>query len=206
MRSLVVERAPVRTLLVIGILAFAVAGYASTRIAGSGPLFNGTTYPDAPDAPEFELTAHTGESTSLRVQRGRVVLLFFGFTRCPDICPLTLSKLSRLLADSGIDPDRARILLITVDPENDSPEELARYVKPFGDAVLGLTGPLEEIRGVQADYGVFAEQRPDHSGHPTLAHTTVVFGIDAAGRLRVILHPEEPDDIVLEDIRTLLEL
>lgn len=170
------------------------------------PDFNGTPYPDAPDAPDFALVDHTGETTRLSDFEGKAIFLFFGFTRCPDVCPLTLAKLSRLLEAEGLSPEQVRILLVTVDPEHDTPERLATYLSGFGPWVTGLTGDEDTIRGILADYGVHATPTHGSHGETAIAHTTQVFGIDRAGRLRVLMHPEERDEIVTADIRALVRI
>src|SRR5690606_5420276 len=136
----------VRLLLGIGGFALGAAGYAGVRLAAEpGPLFHGTAYPDTPAAPDFSLVDHEGNPASLERWRASPLLLFSGFTSCPDVCPLTLSALSRVFEQEGIDDTEARVLLVTVDPENDTPERLAEYVAHFGPHVTGLTGDRATI-------------------------------------------------------------
>ena len=194
-----------RTLLGIGIFSLALAGFAAYQLHGAA-RFHGTAYPDSPPAPPFELVAHDGSPVSLEDFRGRPVLLFFGFTRCPQVCPLTLGRLSRIAADEGIDPTRLTILLLTVDPEHDTPDRLSAFIEPFGPNVTAVTGAPDAIADVLSRYGVYAEHVTGHHGGEELAHTTQVFGIDAAGRIRVLIHPDQPLDLVARDIRTLLRI
>lgn len=168
------------------------------------PRFYGTPYPDTPPAPEFSLVSHEGERIGISDFQGRAVFLFFGFSRCPDVCPLTLSKLARILGDMGVDADRAAILMVTVDGEHDTPEVLADFVPAFGPLVTGLTGTAEELRAVYSAYGVFAHETDGANGAPTIAHTSQVFGIDADGRLRVLIHADDFAERVESDIRALL--
>jgi protein SCO1/2 len=198
------NRYVVPLLVLVGLLSFGIAAYAATELGILGPpAFSGSPYADSPPAPEFTLPDHRGGTTSLADYRGRAVLLFFGFTRCPDFCPMTLAKLSRLLDETGLGPDRVAILMVTVEPEYDTPERLAAYLERFGPAATGLTGNQSEIEALFADYGVFAQPTTTHGGEPSLAHTTQVFGIDAAGRLRVLIHADEPDEVVGRDVRAL---
>ncbi len=191
----------------LGTFAFGMAALAASELGLIGaPRFHGTVYADVPAAPAFELTSHEGEAVSLASLRGRPVLLFFGFTRCPDVCPLTLARLQRVLGDGGIGEDDITVALITVDPEHDSPEVLADYVRQFGPTVIGLTGTRPELERVMSEYGAFARELPGHDGAPTLAHTTQVFGIDANGRLRVLLNADENAELVERDIRALLRI
>jgi protein SCO1 len=198
-------RVRLQLLAALGVAGFLVALVAATQLAGADPAFNGTTYPDAPEAPEFTLVDHSGREITLSAQRGTPVLLFFGFTRCPDVCPLTLRRVTRVLEEAQLE-DRIRLFLITVDPEHDTPERLAEYVEGFGPAVTGLTGTRDVLEPLMASYGVYARDAEMHDGRATLAHSSFVFGIDRAGRLRVLLHADEPDDLTERDLRTLLRL
>jgi protein SCO1/2 len=168
------------------------------------PRFHGTEYDGAPQAADFTLTDHTGNRVNLTELRGQPVLLFFGFTHCPDVCPLTLARLSRVLQSMGSRGNDVRVLLVTVDPARDTPPVLANYVRPFGPQVTGLTGEAEALRQIRAQYGAYAE----HGGgeHVDVMHTNAVYGIDRAGRLRVLIAPDGPEEQMRDDIRTLLRL
>jgi len=183
--------------------------------------FHGTVFPGVEQAPEFTLTDHEGQLRSLSDHRGETVLLFFGFARCPDVCPLTLARLERALDELGGRADRARVLLVSVDPEHDTPAVLADYVARFGPRVVGLTGDEELLAAIRREYGVYAESFPSTGAHrdhlpdapggeasdaPMVMHTDAVFGIDRRGRLRVLLHPDGPEDELRADLRTLLAL
>lgn len=185
----------------LGILGAAAWG---TGLLGAGVGFNGTTYEPPALAADFTLTDHEGRTVSLADFRGQGVLLFFGFTHCPDICPLTLSRLSRILADLDADTADVRVLLVTVDPARDTPAVLADYVARFGPHVRGLTGDSASIAGVLAAYAAYAQHHTDPAGHHQVSHSTAVFGIDRAGQIRVLLPMEQGEAIVAADIRALL--
>lgn len=186
----------VASLLVLGVLRAGLA-------AGS-PDFHATTYVPPEPAADFTLTDHSGASTRLAELRGTPVLLFFGYTHCPDVCPLTLATLRDALAAAGARPGDAKVLLVTVDPARDTPEALAAYVRNFGPDVVGLTGPAEQIRPVLSAYGIHAEA--GHADPGLLGHTSAVFGIDSRGMIRVLLRPDAPREELQEDVATLLEL
>lgn len=197
--------------LALAALVLAVASAAALLLGpraglGSGGAFHGTAYPEPEPAPGFELTDHRGEVARLEDFRGRTVLLFFGFTHCPDVCPLTLARLSQALEALGARAADARVLLVSVDPERDTPEVLARYVERFGRQVTGLTGAAEALAELRRAYGVYAAPQAGHDGHPMLVHTTAVFGIDRQGRLRVLLRAEGPEEELRADIARLLRL
>jgi protein SCO1 len=187
-------------LLAVGALLLAFSGARGS----DAHAFHGTAYPDPEAAPAFALTDHRGETVGLDAFRGQPVLLFFGFTHCPDVCPLTLTRLNTVLDGMGRRGDEVRVLLVTVDPERDTPDALARYVEAFGPRVTGLTADPATLAEMRRAYGVYAEAMPDHAGHPTTVHTTAVFGIDRSGRLRVLLSAESPESELQADIRALL--
>jgi protein SCO1 len=174
---------------------------------GGAHAFHGTAYPDAEPAPAFTLTDHRGHEASLGDFRGRAVLLFFGFTNCPDVCPLTLARLGRAVEEMGRRGNDTQILLVTVDPARDTPEALDAYVRQFGPNVTGLTGDSETLGAMRSAYGVFAAMHADHqTGQEMVMHTDAVFGIDRRGRLRVLLHADGPEAQLQADIRALLRL
>jgi protein SCO1/2 len=197
--------------LVAGVLLLLVGAFLlvllRTGVAGGAPVFHGTAYEPPEPAPPFTLVGHTGRSASLSDYQGRPVLLFFGFVNCPDVCPLTLTRLDRALETLGRRAEDVQILLVTVDPERDTPEALAEYVRAFGARIDGLTGDPETLARIRADYGAYAEANAgggDH--HPQVVHTSAVFGIDRAGQLRVLLHADRPEEQLRDDLRTLLSL
>jgi protein SCO1/2 len=205
------SRALLWSVLLVGITAVLVLTLVRSGLIGK-PTFHGTTYNPPMAAPEFVLTSHTGEAVRMSDFRGTPVLLFFGYTHCPDVCPLTLSKLSRVLDSLDASPEDVRVLLVTVDPERDTPAVMAEYVPAFGPHALGLTGERAVLEEVWAGYGVYSQ--PMHGGHgehaadaaPMVSHTTPVFGIDRAGQLRVLIHGDQPDEVMRDDVRALLRL
>jgi protein SCO1 len=189
--------------LLLVVAAVGMVALVRARIAAAPPDFHGTAYVPPDAAPAFTLTDHTGAERSLADFRGRVVLLFFGYTHCPDVCPLTLSRLTEALAASGAGPEEAQVLLVSVDPARDTPPFLARYVERFGSLVTGLTADGQVLRTVYADYGIHASA--SHGGGMP-AHTSAVIGIDREGRRRVVLRADAPREELHADIERLLEL
>jgi protein SCO1/2 len=167
--------------------------------------FNGTAYPEPQAAPDFELTAADGTPFRLSGQRGQIVLLFFGYTSCPDVCPTTLAEANQLLRGLGDDAGRVTYTFITVDPGRDTPQVLAGYTAAFHPAIVGLTGAPDQLAGVRQAYGVSAEEvmHASTGGH-SLAHTARLFLVDAQGRLRLSYAAGTPAQDILQDIRHLL--
>jgi protein SCO1/2 len=185
--------------LLLGALGLGGAGY---LLASRPPTFHGTTYDEVTPAPPFSLVDHTGRRVTLDDYRGKAVLLFFGFTHCPDVCPLTLAKLARVTEGLGRRADDVQILLATVDPARDTPAVLGGYVKRFTPRAAGLTGDSASLARAYKGYGVYSMR----GGHHGMTHSSVVYGIDRRGRLVVVIPPEAADEAVRDDVRALLSL
>ncbi|HWQ11622.1 MAG TPA: SCO family protein [Roseiflexaceae bacterium] len=172
---------------------------------GSYEFRGGALEPPGP-APDFTLTDQDGRPFRLGEQRGSVVVLFFGFTNCPDICPARLAELAAVRRDLGADAEALRVAMITVDPERDTPAALGAYVRRFDRTFLGLTGPQAELDAVQAAYGVFAQRHEHGATAPeyTVDHSGYVYVVDKAGRWRLIFDPEASVDDMTSDLRHLL--
>ncbi|MGE0865966.1 MAG: SCO family protein [Vicinamibacterales bacterium] len=188
------------SLAVVACLA-AGCGRAETPPAGAG-------LPPLPEISplEFTLTDQDEKPFVLSSLRGKVVLVFFGYTMCPDACPTTLSKLSSAYA--RLTPDeRARVktLYISVDPDRDTPAVMKDHLTYFGVDAYGLTGPEPAIRDVASKFGVHYEKSttPTAGGY-SMAHTVSIFGLNAAGRPAKIIRYESSVDEVLADVRALL--
>ena len=139
------------------------------------------------DAIDFSLTAHNGETFRLQELRGKVVLVFFGYTLCPDVCPIELQHMATALKRLGRDSTSARGLFITVDPEHDTPEVLAQYVGYFDNALLGLTGSGQQIEAVAKMFRVVYQKNSRSSSQYTMDHTANLFVIDQNGKLSTIV-------------------
>jgi protein SCO1/2 len=168
--------------------------------------FKGTQYPDPQSAPDFELTDTNGERFRLSDQQGQTVLMFFGYTSCPDVCPMTLAEARRVLEGLGYYAAKVTFLFITVDPERDTTEVLGTYVTAFHPAIIGLTGTPDELAAVRQDYGVFADKEVLEGSAVgyVVNHTARVFLVDAEGRLRLNYAFGTPPEDILEDIRHLI--
>ncbi|HEX8272838.1 MAG TPA: SCO family protein [Longimicrobiaceae bacterium] len=193
------RRALLALFLLAGALGLGGAGY---LLANRPPVFHGTTYDEVTPAPPFALVDQTGRRVTLDDYRGKAVLLFFGFTHCPDVCPLTLGKLARVTEGLGRRADDVQVLLVTVDPARDTPAVLGEYVKRFTPRAAGLTGDSASLAQAYKGYGVYSME----GGHHGMTHSSVVYGIDRRGRLVVVIPPEATDEAVRDDVRALLSL
>ena len=152
---------------------------------------------------DFHLTDHNGKPRSLADFHGKAVALFFGYTHCPDVCPTTLADLSQALQTLGKDADKVQVLFITVDPERDKPEMLAKYVPAFNPTFLGLHGDAEATAQAAKAFYIGYEKRPTASGY-NVDHSTGTFLIDPKGKVRLRAPYGQRADWLAEDIRLLL--
>lgn len=129
----------------------------------------------------FSLTDHTGKPVTEKDFLGKPHLRFFGFTHCPDVCPTTLSWLSDLVEQAGTE---VPILLVSVDPERDTPAALADYVTSFGPNIIGLTGTTEQVDAVLKSWKAYSKRVPQEDGEYTMDHTASVYLVDANGAFR----------------------
>lgn len=170
------------------------------------PKFKSTDITGVEYGRTLELTDHTGRPRSLQDFRGKAVVLFFGFTHCPDICPTTLGEVAGALGALGADAERVQVLFVTVDPERDTQEVLAKYVTAFNPRFIALRGDLEATRRVAKEFKVFFEKRPgDASGSYSVDHSAQTYVIDPQGRLRLFVRHDRLAADLADDLRTLLK-
>jgi protein SCO1 len=196
-----------RLLIVLAVAAAAsTAGALAMALPRGEPAFHGTTFTELTRAPDFALTDPEGRTVTLADLEGAPALLFFGFTHCPDVCPLTLSKLTRALERAGRAGRGVRVVLVTVDPERDTPEVLGWYVRGFGPAVMGLTGDSAALAEARAGYGAYVRRDDGHAMHAGMVHSSAVYGIDRRGNLAVVINEAAPEDEVVDDVRALARM
>jgi protein SCO1/2 len=156
---------------------------------------------------EFTLTGPDGEPVEARSLRGKPVLLFFGFTNCPNVCPTTLARLSVLMKKLGPEAKDIQVVFVTVDPDRDTAEVMKRYTASFGPWLLGLTGPEAELTRLSDSYGVYAAmESSDSKGAYNVMHSTVIFAFDADGRVRLLISDLDDGDAVVADLKQLRNL
>jgi len=154
---------------------------------------------------DFKLTDHTGKPRTLADFRGKAVMLFFGYTHCPDQCPVTMAKMARAVDRLGDDGQRVQGLFVTLDPQRDTQEVLARYVPAFHPSFIGLRGSDAEVAHMARDFKVyFASQAPDESGSYPVDHMAAVFAFDPQGRLRLYMKGESDVEAMVHDLKLLV--
>jgi protein SCO1/2 len=164
--------------------------------------FSGTLLQSPSEAHDFSLTSHTGQKVRLRDFRGKLVVLYFGYTFCPDVCPATLAELSGAMEILGKNADDVQVIMVSVDPERDTPALLAEYVVHFNPSFLGVTGTLDEIAEVATLYGIFYQKNEgsDATGY-LVDHTASQIVVDEDGHVKLIF----PFGTTAEEIATDLE-
>jgi protein SCO1 len=168
-------------------------------------LASGTLLNPARPLPEFSLNDHAGQPFGAERLRGRWSLMFFGFTSCPDVCPTTLGLLAQVekrLADLPSE-ERPQVILVSVDPQRDTPEQLASYVKFFSPSFVGVTGAEAAIKQFTRAMGVPVAITPTGGGSYTVDHSAAVFVINPAGELRALFSPPLSPDALAADLRRL---
>jgi len=181
-------------LLSLGACQQGESGFRATDITGAG------------FGRDFALTDHTGKPRTLADFRGKVVVMFFGFTHCPDVCPTTLAELAAAMKKLGGDGDRVQVLLVTVDPERDTPQILSQYVTAFDPRFLALRGTSDETARVAKEFKIVYQKvagaRPDSY---TMDHSAGTYIFDTQGRLRVYVSYGQGPEVFAHDIALLLK-
>jgi protein SCO1/2 len=151
------------------------------------------------------LTDHTGKPRTLADFHGKVVVLFFGFTQCPDVCPTTLAEMAKVIKELGTDGDKVQVLFISVDPERDTKELLKQYVTAFNPTFLGLVGDADATTRTTKEFKVYVQKQPTKNGGYSVDHSAGTFILDQKGSLRLFAQPNAGAAALVSDIRTLLK-
>lgn len=179
-------------------------------LAGCSPaspphVFAGSDITGAAFGRDFSLTDSDGRTRRLADFRGKVALVFFGFTQCPDVCPTELARLADLRRRLGADADKVQVVFITLDPERDSAELVRDYLRAFDASFVGLRGDPAATAATAREFKVFYQKVPGSSpDRYTLNHTTSIYAFDPAGRLRLLLQGTLAPEQMVADVRALL--
>lgn len=197
-------------LLAMAALIGGVAVGRATGTIGSGSDGDATAgdgspyaYPIVEPAPPLDLVDHTGQPFDLAALQGHPVLVFFGYTHCPDVCPATVGTVNRVLGDVG---EGSRVLFVSIDPERDTPEAMAEYVRFLPEGYVGLTGNEVEVRTAADGYRVsYAKVETGSASGYAMAHTAELYLIDAEGRLRYHYPFGTDEEVIAGDVADLLD-
>ncbi|HUL63843.1 MAG TPA: SCO family protein [Burkholderiaceae bacterium] len=172
----------------------------------SSQSFNSVDITGANYAHDFSLTDHNGNKRTLADFRGKVVLVFFGYTQCPDVCPTTMADMAQVKAKLGSAGDKLQVVFISVDPERDTQALLAQYVPSFDRSFIGLYGTPDEIARTAKEFKVIYQKVPGKT--PTsysIDHTAGSYLFDPQGRVRLFVKHSQSIDSIVEDVKRLLQ-
>lgn len=198
-----------RRLFWIGVGLLVLIGMAAvlTLAFWQPPSFRGTSYAEPiPPAPEIVLTKADGTTFRLSNQREKIVLLFFGYTSCPDVCPTTLAEMKQVMDLLRDDAQHVQVVFVSVDPERDDPEKIQSYANHFHSSFLGLTGTEAELTPIWSGYSIVREVvESDSALGNIINHTARLFLVDTQGNLRLSYAYQTPVEDIVHDIKLLLE-
>jgi len=156
-------------------------------------------------AKDFALPDHAGKMRTLADFKGKAVVVFFGYTQCPDVCPTTMAEMAMVMQQLGPLADKVQVLFITVDPERDTPELLSKYVPSFDSRFLGLVGDKVATEKVAKDFKVFYQKVPGkEQGSYTMDHTAGSYVFDPQGRIRLFVRHGQGAEPIVHDLKLLL--
>jgi len=195
-----------KKLLVVGLMALSALQAACERRAAAPRVeFTNTDLTGLPYAKDFALTDHNGKPRTLADFKGKVVLMFFGYTQCPDVCPTTMAEMSAAMKELGPQADQVQVLFVTVDPERDTQQLLAEYVPAFDKRFLGLYGTAEQTAAVGKEFKVFyAKVAGKTPGSYTMDHTAASYVFDKQGKIRLLVRSGQGPAPIVHDLKLLL--
>jgi protein SCO1/2 len=189
----------------VAALALLCLGACDKLLPGTKRTFNAIDVTGGGMGGELRLTDHHGKPRALADFRGKVVVVSFGFTHCPDVCPTMLADLAAAVKQLGEDGSRVQVLFVTVDPQRDKAELLREYVPAFNPAFLGLTGDDAALAKVRKDFNVYANAREGRTPETySVDHSAQMFVFDGGGRIRLVVPPGMAPQALAADLRLLL--
>lgn len=189
----------------LALIALCAAGFAGVMLSGARPPVLSAYLTRAIGGP-FTLVADDGRTVTDRTYRGKWLLVFFGYTHCPDVCPATLNTIAAALRQLGPEAARVQPLFITVDPTRDTPQVLKNYAKAFDPRIVGLTGTAAQIAAVAHEYKVYFS--PDESAQERdyqVDHSAFVYLMDPQGKFVQLFGGATPDDKIAARLRQLIK-
>jgi protein SCO1/2 len=187
------------------LIALAIVGVGAILFFRSGSVHPQETVPTAQASfgGPFTLVGADGKPFSSAQLAGKPYAIYFGFTRCGDVCPTTLSRLVKLRKDAGGE-DAFRIVFVTIDPKNDGPKEVGQYAQLFNSPIIGLTGSRAQIDHVKKQYGIYAEPSPHPMPGKEMMHTATVLLFDPNGSFVGTITPNEAESDALASLKKLV--
>lgn len=198
------------TLLTLVGMLVGLTGCATSpaAVVDSEEMYQGTRLDPPVELTDFTMPSQDGSMLSLSDLQGKPVLMFFGYTFCPDICPTTMAEFVHVKRNLGEDADKVAFVFVSVDGERDTPEVLARHLSAFDDAFIGLQGDDVTLQRIGKEYGLYYKKNNNVQGTSAaylVDHSTAAYLIDPQGRLDTIYTYGTPPDIMTTGVRTLLD-
>ena len=194
-----------RLLTIAAFSAVALFATGCDKLRDKAPAFHNTDVTGVDYAKGFTLTDHTGKVRTLEDFRGKIVVMFFGYTQCPDVCPTTMAEMATVLKELGPSADEVQVLFVTVDPERDTQELLSHYVPAFDKRFIGLYGDAAATAKVAKEFKVFYAKAPGADANSyTVDHTAGSFVFDKQGQLRLFVRHCQGPGLIAHDLRQLL--
>lgn len=192
---------------IVAITSLLVAALALTACSNGSAKYHGYNLTGVMPDLAFTLTGENGHTVTAKDSAGKVRMMFFGYTHCPDICPITLSRVKAALQMlPQAKRDKIRVLFVSVDPKRDGPERLGEYTARYGPRFLGLTGTQEQLRELTKRYRVtYSYGEPNEHGFYIVSHSTGVFVFGPDGRIRLLLDQSLTAKQIASDLKTLLK-
>ncbi len=197
-------------LILCGVLLIGIVAVLNLRQSAAQPTPTPTFAPDVPgvtpvDPPkaliDFTLPDDKGDPLSLSNLEGKYTLMFFGYTHCPDYCPLTLAKWTQIKTALGSEADKLNFVFISVDGGRDTPEVMQRYLSRFDDSFIGLTGDDATLTQIGPDYGLYYSLNKSEGENYSVDHTTVTYLIDPQGKMIDLFSFEAENDVIISTIQ-----
>ncbi len=197
-------------LIVCGVLLIAIFGVMTVRNAPPAVTPTTTFAPDVPGVTpveppkaltDFTLPSDTGDPLSLSALEGKYTMLFFGYTHCPDYCPLTLAEWKGIKTELGDDAATVNFVFISVDGQRDTPEVMQRYLSRFDESFIGLSGDEATLTEIGPDYGLYYSLNTDEGENYSVDHTTVTYLIDPQGRMIDLFSFDAEPDVIVKTIQ-----
>lgn len=201
-----VLRHPIQRVLRLAIVTI-VCGFVMAGCHPSPLPFKNVDITGANFARDFALTDQNGHARKLADFRGKVVVMFFGYTQCPDVCPTTMTDLATAMAMLGSDANRVQVLFVTIDPQRDTPQVLAAYVPHFDKRFLGLYGNAATTAATAKEFKVFYQkvEGPTPTSY-SMDHTAGSYVFDTQGKVRLFIREGDPPAEIAHDLKLLLAL
>ena len=182
--------------------ALALAGCDNGKVLPAS--FNGVDISRATYAQDFRLTDPDGRERTLVDFKGKAVMMFFGFTQCPDVCPTALVRAAEIRRLLGTDGERLQVIFVTVDPERDTPVVLKAYTQAFDPSFIGLYGDAQKTSDTAREFKVFYKKVPTGSSY-TMDHSAFSYVFDPRGKIRLVLRHEQSAQECADDLRKILQ-